>query len=73
MQVRKEEKIGLQRGVVAGLYVAALSALTLAPQVTDWTDSAALVAFGTAVGVAFLGPLSYLANAGRRDADAADV
>ena len=72
MEIRKEQKTGLQRGLVAGLYVAALSALTLAPQVGDWGDSAAVVAFGTAVGVAFLGPLSFLANAGRRDADAAD-
>ena len=67
--MREEVKTGISRGAVAGLYVAALFALTQAPQVTDWTDAKALVSFITGIGVAFLGPLSFLAERGRHDAE----
>ena len=39
-----------------------------APQVTSWTDSADIIAFATAVGLAFLAPLSFLGYMGDRDA-----
>ena len=63
--MREEHRTAITRGIVAGLYGAALAALTLAPQVGAWSDSSAVLA--SAVGVAFLGPLSFLAAAGERD------
>lgn len=71
--MREENRTGLRRGVVAGLYGAALMALTLAVQVTSWSDPDALLAYGTAVGLAFMAPLSFLGYMGQRDARRNDL
>ncbi len=73
--MREEHRTALRRGVVAGLYGAAVMALTMAPQVEAW-DAAGVMQFATAVGLAFLAPLSFLGIMGNRDArrnDAADA